>query len=211
MKHLKTLWADHNQHGSFCYFCLFDSLSGRFLFDSTFCKRPCKYAILCGYQMWNETLLPASFWFRLGTSTLCICKKVLDLCWTESHLPWYHLQCGAVMTLSISSPNPHNRYPMAHFHGWDVGRVLWFQTVYVLPVSLQCCMWYPVILECVRKAPDCIALVTVVHMLFQFLRSEYSNFLVIITWCLGYLSHSFIEDTFKAICFAIRNLKLAAL
>ena len=53
-------------------------------------------------------------------------------------------------------PNPHKIHPIAHPLGWDMGCILWVQTViYTLPQSMQWCMWYHVILNRVITALNC--------------------------------------------------------
>ena len=55
--------------------------------------------------------------------------------------------------------NHRKRHPIAHPLGWDMGCLLWIKTyIHILPLSLQWCVQYHVILDHVIMALDCIDL-----------------------------------------------------
>ena len=63
-------------------------------------------------------------------------------------LPIFHIQF---------SPKTHERHPLARPLGRGMGCLLWIQImIYILPYSLQCCMWCWVILDRDITALDCI-------------------------------------------------------
>ena len=52
--------------------------------------------------------------------------------------------------------NLHNRHPLAHQLGCDMGCLLWVQILTdVLLQSLQCCIQHHVMLDCIITAPNC--------------------------------------------------------
>ena len=55
----------------------------------------------------------------------------------------FEVQCTFDYNMANFFPNTQNRCPIACRLGWDVGCLLWVQSlIYVLPQILQCCMHY---------------------------------------------------------------------
>ena len=67
------------------------------------------------------------------------------------------MQCHHNMVSFLQ--NPDNRHPIARPWGWGMGCLLWILIpIYVLPQLLECCMWYPVVLDRVTTALNCTRL-----------------------------------------------------
>ena len=88
-----------------------------------------------------------SWWHRTGQATN---HYLMALCSVT-----YKVQCR-YNTVNFL-PNSPKIHPISHLLGWGMGCILWVQTlIYTLPQSLQWCMQYHVILDCIITAPDCM-------------------------------------------------------
>ena len=107
----------------------------------------------CALQLWKQFL---HLFCNVSPETVKIAVNV-----------WSVFCCCHCFTIAITVrccynvvnflPNSHKRHPIAHPLGPGMGYILWVQTmIYTLPQSLQWCMQYHVILDCVVTAFDCI-------------------------------------------------------
>ena len=120
----------------------------------------------CGQYLWGCIIWHSWFCVRIPVGGQVIrwdAWKGLGVWRQEKRHNLYNISHEICMWISVVqhysqiSPNPHNRHSISCPLGWDMGCVLWVQTlIYILPLLLYLCLQYHAILVFIIMPHNCI-------------------------------------------------------